>query len=262
MYYSPANTWKVAARLHPRTKYGLSATSTSPAWPYPDPPPHPPLEPHYVIPLSHLHDPLYQAMPDPPLWWCPDGGTGGGGGTPGAPVNSVQFNNNGTFGGDPNLIWNSPNGLQLASTWTIYGSSTTFAIKYANSANYGDPISINQGNGQVTISAAAGASTLLIANPWINVMSVGGITPTGMRWDICLGNGNTESGGNTGSDFAVRRYNDTGQYISGGDPLTIVRSSGALRLGVTTNSSPQDGDLWYDGTHLNFHHGGTTTAIV
>lgn len=32
---------------------------------------------------------------------------GGGGGSPGSPVNSVQFNNAGSFGGDTDLIWNS-----------------------------------------------------------------------------------------------------------------------------------------------------------
>lgn len=35
-----------------------------------------------------------------------------------------------------------------------------------------------------------------------------------------------------------------------------------LNLPPTTNATPTDGDLWYDGTHLNFFHGGTTTAIV
>lgn len=35
---------------------------------------------------------------------------GGGGGLPAAPVNSVQFNNGGAFGGSANLTWDNTNG--------------------------------------------------------------------------------------------------------------------------------------------------------
>ena len=30
---------------------------------------HPPLEPHYTVPYSHLLDPPFTTMTDPPIWW-------------------------------------------------------------------------------------------------------------------------------------------------------------------------------------------------
>jgi hypothetical protein len=47
------------------------------------------------------------------------------------------------------------------------------------------------------------------------------------RWDLLLGLG-AESGGSSGSDFLVRRYNNAGAYID--DPLTIVRSTGLATM--------------------------------
>lgn len=40
---------------------------------------------------------------------------GGGGGTPASPANSIQFNNGGTFGGDPRFVFNPNSGLAQIS---------------------------------------------------------------------------------------------------------------------------------------------------
>jgi hypothetical protein len=48
------------------------------------------------------------------------------------------------------------------------------------------------------------------------------------RWLISLGNTSSESGSNTGSNFVIRRYDDSG--LSLGDPITINRASGAVTL--------------------------------
>jgi hypothetical protein len=48
------------------------------------------------------------------------------------------------------------------------------------------------------------------------------------RWLISLGNTAAESGGNTGSNFVIRRYDDSG--VSLGDPITINRATGAMTL--------------------------------
>lgn len=37
---------------------------------------------------------------------------------------------------------------------------------------------------------------------------------------------------------------------------------GIIRLGIATNSSPAEGDLWYDGTHLKFRDSTTTHDIT
>lgn len=87
------------------------------------------------------------------------------------------------------------------------------------------------------------------------------------RWTVTFLDGSVaESGGDTGSNFNILRFHD-----AGGAPakcLTIIRATGVVSLNAglnlqpATNAAPADGDLWYDGTHLNFRHGGTTTALV
>jgi len=55
------------------------------------------------------------------------------------------------------------------------------------------------------------------------------------RWEIDLGNGIAESGGNSGSNFQIVRYSDAGAYID--DPLVINRQSGVVFL--SNLSAPQ-----------------------
>lgn len=363
MFYSPANHWKVAAKLSPRTKYGLT-TSSSPAWPYPDPPPHPPLEPHYVIPLSHLYDPLYDPVTgDPPLWWDMSGSGGGGGaGAPSPPVNSVQFNNAGAFGGDANLTWDATNGLQAQGTsYSFVAKSPNYQTTMASTSggalfqghvaigNYADVdvglqwpgdgpaqdtynvallvddfVSGDLGSNNVaaqaiytgiqnTGSGQANYTTLMLkpnvvgANTgpfnsyqalWIDT-STGGSGAVANHWGIrlaCNIGGTVNCTNLTGMEIILNNFangqtttNSTALKISGfnnfgtmtnvcgiqiadlsglGTNLHSIGSNalnlfdGKIRLGVSTNSNPQDGDLWYDGTHLNFRHGGTTTALV
>jgi hypothetical protein len=37
---------------------------------------------------------------------------------------------------------------------------------------------------------------------------------------------------------------------------------GVMKLGQSTNPTPTDGDLWYDGTHLYFQQGSTTVTLA
>jgi hypothetical protein len=56
----------------------------------------------------------------------------GGGGTPATPLNSVQFNDNGSFGGDPRFVFNPTTGLaQISGSLQITSSvsSDVFIIK-------------------------------------------------------------------------------------------------------------------------------------
>jgi len=61
--------------------------------------------------------------------------SGGGGGTPATPLNSVQFNDNGSFGGDPRFVFNPTTGLaQISGSLQITSSvsSDVFIIKSGN----------------------------------------------------------------------------------------------------------------------------------
>ena len=63
------------------------------------------------------------------------GSGGGGGGTPGGSTTQIQFNDGGSFGGDPRFIFQKTTGLtQLSGSLQITGSSTSdiFIIKSAS----------------------------------------------------------------------------------------------------------------------------------
>lgn len=60
---------------------------------------------------------------------------GGGGGTPATPLNSVQFNDNGSFGGDPRFVFSPSTGLaQISGSLQITSSAANdvFIIKSGN----------------------------------------------------------------------------------------------------------------------------------
>ena len=191
---------------------------------YPAPPPNAPIEPLYVIPMSHLLDPPYNTMASPPLWTTPGGGAAPTPTTPGGPVNSIQYNSNGAFGGDAGLTW----------------ANTNFSV-----------------TGYILLIApGAGSSASLIAKNPNNAT----------RWTAEFINQDAESGSDTGSNFQIKRWRDAGPPPIA--CLTISRATGVVSLATglnlqpATNAAPQDGDLWYDGTHLNFRHGTTTTVLV
>jgi hypothetical protein len=93
------------------------------------------------------------------------GGGGGGGGTttPGGSNTQIQYNNNGAFGGVPNLTWN---GTTLSATGSFTGSFTGSLLGTASYASNGGvtqllagsniTLSPTNGRGQVTISSTGG----------------------------------------------------------------------------------------------------------
>ena len=67
-----------------------------------------------------------------PSNWEELGSGGGGATTPATPINSVQFNDNGSFGGDPRFVFNPTTGLtQISGSLQITSSvsSDVFIIK-------------------------------------------------------------------------------------------------------------------------------------
>jgi len=62
-----------------------------------------------------------------------------------------------------------------------------------------------------------------------------------LRWNLRLGDGSVESGGNTGSNLTISRYNDVGTLID--QPVTINRATGATTFADTvTAPTPTPGD--------------------
>jgi hypothetical protein len=61
-------------------------------------------------------------------------------------------------------------------------------------------------------------------------LDTGGIALANLRWNIGAA-ANAESGGNGGSDFAIYRYDDAGNYL--GNPFSIQRGNGAVTIAQT-----------------------------
>jgi hypothetical protein len=85
------------------------------------------------------------------------------------------------------------------------------------------PITGGTLTGNLTVSLT-GASLTLNKPASGSGVTLFGQTNSLNRWGVVLGTGSAESGGNAGSDFLIRRYDDTGNTID--VPLTIMRSTG------------------------------------
>lgn len=91
--------------------------------------------------------------------------------------------------------------------------------------------------GALTLGDATGWALLNLdkATPAGNLAAIfakrGGVS----RWNLILGDGAAESGGNAGSDFYIQRFNDAGTFLD--TPLSISRATGAVSLGNVTGAS-------------------------
>jgi hypothetical protein len=92
-------------------------------------------------------------------------------------------------------------------------------------------LTVNNTNPTITLKKTANNGAFLIG-------SVGNTN----RWNVVLGTNTPESGGNTGSDLAIIRYNDGGAVVDA--PLTIRRSTGDVEI---TNNC-----LLGSGKYLNY----------
>ena len=62
-----------------------------------------------------------------------------------------------------------------------------------------------------------------------------------LRWQVILGNNQTESGGNVGSGFVIQRFSDSGAAID--QPLQIARTNGTCTFSTAIVNGPSDGSL-------------------
>lgn len=130
--------------------------------------------------------------------------------TPAGSNSQVQFNSSSSFGADSNFNWDNTNkrlGLGIAA-----------------------PLGI------LHLKTAAQATRLLLdgdagQNKIITFRSAGL-----QRWGL-YSNNVAESGSNAGSNFVIRRYNDTGTLL--GTPISVTRSTGQTTIseGLTLSGS-------------------------
>jgi hypothetical protein len=113
----------------------------------------------------------------------------------------VQYNNGGAFGGDAAFNWDDTNkrlGLGTATPIGLLHLKTTAATT------------------RQVIDSDAGQSRVISYR-------TSGLQRFGLYVNNVL-----ETGGNIGSNFAIRRYDDTGTFA--GTPLSIIRSTGQVTI--------------------------------
>ena len=166
-------------------------------------------------------------VPIPGAVWQPAGG-GGGGATPGAPLNSVQFNNPlGTFAGDANLTWDASQlrnkklefvGADEASmpafiqNWWV---NSGVKINDHNNDGFGSALAIEvDGSG----SFVAGVGVALYGT---------GVTSYGVSVDCTVGIGSAVS---ENAGFFTRQYIDGNGLVLNSYGLHVAEPSGMTAL--------------------------------
>ena len=163
-------------------------------------------------------------------WRQVDSG-GGGGGSPAGPLGAVQFNNGGTFGGDANLVYTSPNlflgGKITSPALATFGGLSTKAIIFPTATvptlNIGTDTAITaiqvdtSGNTTINKNLTIDGSAIIFGGLTTYDLAVvqndfAGITTqsqgTQIAWNISNGGGETDfinSRGSAGGGF--RWYN-------------------------------------------------------
>jgi hypothetical protein len=92
------------------------------------------------------------------------------------------------------------------------------------------------------------AANWTAANPTLSLGEPGVETDTGF---VKIGDGSTAW---TSLAYAAKQSQNA--------PLASPTFTGKVNLATYTNSSPADGDLWFDGTDLNFRVGGVTKTVT
>lgn len=115
---------------------------------------------------------------------------GGGNGTPAAPNQSVQFNNNGVFGGNTNLTYDFANSvLTLTGHQSVIGNIDVTGNVTANDSVIANAVFANAGmfldGNVITVSYTLPAGYNGLTGGPITIMDTATVTvPDGQRWTI------------------------------------------------------------------------------
>ena len=121
--------------------------------------------------------------------------------------------------------------VTFTPTGNIAATNVQAAIAEVDSEKVAKAGDVMTGNLALT---AAGPILALNKTANGNANSFAGQYNGSNRWLLQLGNGIGESGSNSGSDFAIYRYNDAGALID--SPLNINRATGNVTLGAALNT--------------------------
>jgi hypothetical protein len=206
--------------------------------------------------------------------------TGGGGGTPGGSDTQVQFNDGGAFGGDSALTWNKTTNILTVTIAKIpvvraIGTEqpgmirTDSILEWQNSDGSTLLWDISSGNLPrffTGMSVLSGNFDLYSNMYLVNGGVLGRATnSTKFRFDT----GEIEIW--SSADAVIGQIDNTGNLAAGGNHAptavadlaasTTARASLRIRSG-TAPTSPNDGDVWFDGTDLKIRIAGATKTVT
>lgn len=171
-------------------------------------------------------------------------------GMPSGASGQIQYNNAGSFGASPNLVWNNANsrlgirvpnpqtGLEVNDTVYVTGSTSSPTSGAGVEVWYDAAVGTPAGQGGIDaydFSSAAYKRFFLDGNP-------------------LLLNSDLNNTGHVGINNTAPAYkldvtgdiNCSGTYRVNGAPLSM----GGAQVGATPPASPSEGDFWYDSTNF------------
>jgi hypothetical protein len=167
------------------------------------------------------------------------------------------------------LSFDGSNNLTLPAALTVTGGVTAAgALAVGGEVTAAGALAVG---GEVTAAGAltvGGDVTVAKAEPRVVLAKAATNQSTGImgrngglpRWDLILGSGEAETGGNAGSRLALNRFSDAGAYID--TPLIMSRATGRLEL-AHAPVDPQDAatKAYVDGAD-NELRGGVSAVIA
>ena len=192
---------------------------------------------------------------------------------------SSAFTDNGTYASIP-VVWKA-GGAVLTQQRIIVTRETAgqaAGISQADADNRYVNLTGDVMNGNLTIAPTGHSQLVLQKSASGQASYVQGQLNSLIRWVLYLGDGTAEGGANAGSNFVLRRYDDSGAFID--SPLTINRATGlatvsgdpATALGIANKqyadrsymsgliSLPQSGEVYT--LILNSRFAGTVTKTT
>jgi hypothetical protein len=126
----------------------------------------------------------------------------------------------------PGIVWvREKIGAAAWSTWVMNAQDDKVSKLPAGDTMQGELTIQTAGHARLQLSKANGTGGFVVAvNSYSGLMS----NPASVRWSLQLGDGSNESGGNAGSNYVLRNFNDAGAPIA--TPMSISRATGIVSV--------------------------------
>lgn len=133
--------------------------------------------------------------------------------------NAINFLNN-------NVVTTTANSLLVSD----FASTNSIAVGKTSAAYPLDVVGNTNIEGDFSIQNANGI-TINLSTSINKSKTIASYSNNFLRWSLVLGNSNTESGNNAGSDYEIKRYDDNGSYID--TTVSISRKTGNVVFSTT-----------------------------